>query len=308
MKKSLLEFWVIPGFFLSFLLPNLEITNYISVLALLIVLFDVSSRFKIKHHDHHLEKGLKLTLISLGLSLIILTPILSNFFAIMLSLFLAAILSLDEKEGGFIIAFFALILSSVNIESFILAFTSIQNLLLGVGTGLIVGIVFLKYMREFYHEHLSPLALLVIVISSYLFATLLGGNGFISVLTLGFMFGNVYIKNKKSLEEFSKSLSKVIEVAAFITLGFVAKLSINIIAISLLIYALILIIRFASIKIINHGTFIAQKSILFVALGLLYNDIAGIVLIILILNKILSLFIKNPELNSFLAKKSVVRK
>jgi NhaP-type Na+/H+ or K+/H+ antiporter len=97
----------------------------------------------------------------------------------------------------------------------------------GIGTGIIIGIIFFRSMRRFYNEEISPLALIAASLLTYLLAESLEGNGVLAVATLGLFFGNVYIKQKSQLQEFSSTLSTTLEILVFIMLGVVVDVDLS---------------------------------------------------------------------------------
>ena len=83
------------------------------------------------------------------------------------------------------------------LKDFILRFVA------GIGAGFLVGIIIFKVMKKAYSEILSPLAVITAALLTYILAENLGGNGVLAITTMGLFFGNVYVKQKIQLMEFS---------------------------------------------------------------------------------------------------------
>jgi len=252
-----------------------------AILALAIIVFDASSRFKIKEFDALSISALKLTIIFIIINSIILalatyliyrpiSPLLVILFATAMagtspSAILTAlkggvkikIFELLEIESIFntplivLIPFLILdIIKNVQ-EKFVLSdlidqigpFT--QLFITGIGTGIFIGLIFFKVMRKRYSPTLSPLALIVAAILTYTVAEQLGGNGVLAVTTMGLFFGNVYIEHKKKLREFSETFSLILEILVFTLVGIIIKipLTLNFFIISLLLFVIFIAVR-----------------------------------------------------------------
>ena len=126
-----------------------------------------------------------------------------------------------------------------------------QQVLVGIGAGVFVGIIFFKAMKHFYSEDLSPLAIITSAILAYVLAENLGGNGVLSVAILGFFFGSISLANKSSLQAFSGIVSNSLEILVFILIGFIIKvdLSATFILKSLFVFAVMLLARYLAVRI-----------------------------------------------------------
>jgi len=125
----------------------------------------------------------------------------------------------------------------------------IYQVLLGVGVGLMVGVIILKYMRKNYSHQMSPVAIITSVLIAYLMAEQLMGNGMIAVAAMSFLFGNVYVSGKQQLEEFSSMFANALEIMVFILLGIVVRLPISLgfVLKSLLLFAILMLLRAAAV-------------------------------------------------------------
>jgi len=95
----------------------------------------------------------------------------------------------------------------------------LQQIVTGVGSGIVVFLIIFKILRGKYVEVLTPVALLVSALLTYVLAEGLGGNGVLAVTALGLMFGNVYIKKKEVLKTFGHLFSTLFEILVFLLLG-----------------------------------------------------------------------------------------
>ena len=95
----------------------------------------------------------------------------------------------------------------------------LQQIITGVGAGVVVFLVMFKILRGKYIDILTPIALLVSALLTYELATGLGGNGILAVTALGLMFGNVYFKKKDVLKTFGHLFSTLFEILVFLLLG-----------------------------------------------------------------------------------------
>lgn len=125
-----------------------------------------------------------------------------------------------------------------------------MQILVGIGAGIFVGIVFFKAMKKFYDEDISPLSIIAASILSYILAENLAGNGVLAVAVLGFVFGNIYVKNKEVLQDFNSMVSNSLEIIVFILIGFIVNFDLDImfVAKSLLLFILLLACRYIAIN------------------------------------------------------------
>ncbi len=256
----------------------------IALLALVMIVFDSSSKFKWREFDSLSFRVLKLIMIFLFLNVIFLStatyfviglssiPMAIIFAIVMSGTDPATVLSLFKTKINRIVEILRIeavlntplivllpfvILDAMNIKLGVLSrfleqgVPFLQQIVTGIGAGVILGVIVFKLMRKFYSEELSPLAVMVTAILGYVLAENLGGNGVLAVTTLGVMFGNMYLKEKTSLKEFSDIFSNALEILVFVLLGFMVPIvfSLQFFLKSLLIFAMIILIRYIAILI-----------------------------------------------------------
>ena len=269
----------------------------VSIIALSLIVFDGASRFKFKEFDSFSFRALKLFTIFLGLDLLILTPIVMLFFnlsllsALIFSVLMAAtafevltfmvkksrtrtieLLELESLVNApftvlipfMLIDFFSKgkIISLSDSMQYLVPFT--QQIIIGVGTGVLIGVIIFKLMRYKYSESLSPIALITSVLLTYILSEELGGSGVLAVTVLGLFFGNMYVKNKPSLQEFSGTMSSSVEILIFLLFGMIIKFPHTLVFFvkSLLLFLLYLLVRLLAVQFSVPNYSVGEKSFL----------------------------------------------
>ena len=283
--------------------PELFMTG-ISILALVMIVFDSSSRFSLKKVDYFSLHTLWLSIIFLIFNLIFLTAftmLIFNVKSIFLALIFAALMSgtspavvlsmfknVKNKVFDFLglesllntplvvlIPFIILDLkTALKDELAIATFIDqlvplLQQFVVGIGAGVLVGLIMFKFMRKVYSVVLSPLAVITSALLAYIIAENLDGNGVLAVTSMGLLFGNVYLKQKFQLKEFASIFSNSLEILVFVLIGMVIAIpfSTNFIIKSLALFLLYLLIRFISIIFSLRGMNFTLKEKIFMALN-----------------------------------------
>ena len=127
----------------------------------------------------------------------------------------------------------------------------IQQIVTGVGAGIVIGLIMFKSMKKVYSEQFSPVALLTATLITYIVAENLGGNGVLGVATLGLLFGNMYVKKKTRLSEFSSMLSSSLEILVFVLVGIMVKipLQLSFFIKLIILYFILILCRYLAMKI-----------------------------------------------------------
>jgi len=283
--------------------PEIFLTS-IGILALVMVVFDASSRFNLKEVDTFSVRAIKLVVIFLILNLIFLTTatklifginsaILAAVFAALMSgtdtMAIMTMLKSSKTRVVKILEFESIIntpivviipflliefVKSVDIQLVYTKFIEqiapfLQQFVSGLGAGLLIGIIALKLMKKQYSETLSPLALITSALLAYILAENLGGDGVIAVTVMGLIFGSSYVKEKSHLQEFSSLFSNTLEILVFVLVGMITTipLTAKFLASSLALFALLLAIRFIAVNLtFKKGEFSAKEK-LFMALN-----------------------------------------
>ena len=263
--------------------PDLFLTS-ISILALVMIVFDSASRFTLKKLDYFSFHTMWLSVVFLFFNLIFLTfftmiifDVNSIFLALVFSALMAgtgpAVISSMFKNVKHKVFEFLKLEALVNtplivllpfiiidlkvtpkdellITKFVEQFVPLlQQFVVGIGAGVLVGLIMFKFMKKQYSIVLSPLALITSALLTYIIAENLKGNGVLAVTAMGLLFGSVYVKQKFELQEFSSVFSNSLEILVFVLIGLIVVIPFSIVFLikSIVLFILYLIIRFSSI-------------------------------------------------------------
>lgn len=242
-------------------LPHIAMV-VLSTIALALIVFEGSSKFDFTDLNNFSFKAMFLIGLFILFNLLLLVPLYAFFIApepttqaflfgamfaiIVIATDAAAVFYLLKKSTGRVMDFLEvesiintpvivilpfLILDLVNAigsgvgldwGSYGVSF--LVQIIVGLGTGLLVGIFFFRVMKRFYDTEISPLSLITAALLAYVLAENLDGSGVISVAVLGFMFGNAYLAGKGSLVQFNNMLSNSLEIIVFMLVGFIVSL------------------------------------------------------------------------------------
>lgn len=276
----------------------------IGIFALAMVVFDASSRLRLKRLDK-----LSLSALKLAITFFILNMVFLAFFtrwifsirSVFLALLFAALMSGTEPsavvskvgEAKSRIAYLLKAESLMNTPLIVLLpfvilaimetfrpglfFNSLisqsafflQQLIVGIGTGILIGVVIMKVMKKAYSELLSPFTVIAAALLAYIISESLKGNGILAVITLGIFFGNVYIKEKHELIEFSSVFASFLEILVFMLVGLIIGFQFNLSFFmkSFALFLIFLAIRFVSVNISLKKQAISMKEKVFMALN-----------------------------------------
>lgn len=257
----------------------------IAILTLAIIVFDGSSKFNLKELDTLSFKGLEVTMLFMLFNIITVTTALNFFFygftaqGIIYGIVLAILLSGTDPASVFmmlgdtpnkvlqflkiealintpIMVLLPFLFLELNVGdelfSTFLDFLSplLMQIIVGIGSGVLVGVIVFKIMKRWYSESLSPLAVISSTLLAYILAENLGGNGVLSVAVLGLLFGNTYMQKKGSLLEFSTITAYSLQILVFVFIGTIVTFptELNFWLASIAILAASLLARFAVIS------------------------------------------------------------
>lgn len=280
----------------------------LAIMALVLIVFYGASRFQIKALDKFSTSALRLTFFSVFLNMIIIGILFTylvfgklTVINILYSLIFAIIVSGTDPASTFsllkskaqktieflkveailntpivvLIPFILLDIINQVVNNVVVSWQSylvgiLTQILVGIGSGIFIGMIFFRSMRKFYSEEISPLAVITAALISYILAENLYGNGVLAVAVLGFVFGNMYVSHKDVLQEFSGMLSNALEILVFILLGYMITLNFNwiIYVNSITIFVALILIRYLSIRITLRNENYTPKEYWFLALNL----------------------------------------
>ncbi len=100
-------------------------------------------------------------------------------------------------------------------------FLSLQQILLGIGSGILIAGCTLLVFRflKIKESGLNSILLAAFVILAYAFASLIKGNGFLSVYLCGVILGNCKLPQKAEQIHFFDSISSMMQIVLFFMLG-----------------------------------------------------------------------------------------
>lgn len=274
--------------------PDLFLTA-IGVFALVIIVFDATSKLKLKEFDDFSFKAINLVFVFLLLTLVLLTALMvlitkiDFFLALIFSSIIVGtapefiihtlretknrvieLLKIESIINTPIIVLLPFIIldfmQSVEVEFLFSKFIDqilpfFQQIITGIGAGIVVGLIVFKLMRQKYSERFSPLAIITAALVTYILAENLGGNGILAVSTIGIIFGNVYVKQKHTLQSYSSFLSGFLEILVFVLVGFIIKipLTLNFFLISGSLFIFYLLIRLLAVHLTLNDFNIKEK-------------------------------------------------
>ena len=259
-----------------------EFVAVIGVFALAMIVFDAASRFRFREIDTFSHKALRSSVIILIINIITMAVFTKLIFQ--LSWFLAVIFAtLISGTSAGAVAFLKkkthkvyemlrieamLITPIVVLVPFIfldiigiavlaahedISAIIIQQVgpfflqfIIGIGAGLMVGLFMTKFFNKRYSNIVSPIALMTSILVAYVLAELLNGNGVLSVCIYGLFYGNIFIKQKMELREFSGTFAVFLEIIVFILLGLVLPMPSDVLFVlkAILIFSVYTCIRF----------------------------------------------------------------
>lgn len=281
----------------------------IAVLTLVMVVFDGSSRFELRMVDLFSLSALKVSLLFLITNMLFLTFFTTilvfgkiTITTILFSLLYAIVMSGTDPTSVFIMLKSKAnkVIEFLEIEAIIntpimviLPFIILdiinnlhtadvtraimgqfvpllQQIIVGVGSGVIIGIIVFKSMKKFYSQNISPVATITAALLAYILAENLNGNGVLAVATLGIFFGNSYVKEKESLQEFNTMLNSSLIILVFILTGLIIKIDFTAMFMlkALILYTVLIITRFVAISWGLKGKEFNTKEKLFMVLSM----------------------------------------
>lgn len=290
-----------------------ELIAAIAVLAIAIIVFDSTSRLKIKEFDTFAFKSLYLTIIFMVLSIAVITVLayylfhFNIFYSIMFASLLAGtapevVLSIMKETKSkvvelleiesvintplvvlipFIVLDMKRTIGTFAVENLISQTVPfLQQLVSGIGAGILVGLVVFKLMRRYYSEWLSPIAMIAATLLSYVIAENLGGNGVLAVTVMGLFFGSVYVKEKAELQAFSSIFSHLLMILVFVMVGLLIDIFAGWVFMlkAFGIYLVICLVRYLSLN-VTVGKEFKKKEIIFMT----FNAPKGIAVAVVVL-------------------------
>ena len=321
-----------------------------SIVALLVVLFDSTSRIKFYSYDKSMHDATGMFLITLLFNLIFLSYFAALFFnlnilsSLLLSLLVTCVeyltifpkhhvpssklMQLLKDESNLSCAFILLVpflilssvkalSSSLSITLFAKIVTIATNMFAGIGAGIIVALVLFRLMNKDYLEKISSFVLAIGLLLAYVIAERIGGNGWVAAATIGFIFGNIFLKQKNMIMKDENLVYSVLGVLMFIIVGAVVgiPLTATFLVSSLVLFLIYLLVRFVSAQFALRSCDFNEKlevalfvpkglATVTVAFALLNYSFFGVVTLVQIL---LAFFVYSLILDTILEKAGVYK-
>jgi cell volume regulation protein A len=228
-----------------------QFTVAVTVLALVMVVFDAFSRARLHFNDSYAQKAWQLTGFFVGLVILVFSIVMlatgltgEPLFALIAASLLAGISlplartrsarmkQLLETEASFneaLVLFLALALlqfmlftqttTVLTTKAFHFAMFALE-LVVGIGAGLLLGLIVFRIFSRL-SKQISPGPLLAVCLGAYVLAELLNGAGIFAVIALSLLFGMLTVKGKRELYEFSPTFSSLVEIFVFMLLGII---------------------------------------------------------------------------------------
>lgn len=301
----------------------------LSIVALVVVLFDSTRKIRLHEHDISMKISLKFFIISLILNLIIISFAAKAFFEMQgfSSVILALLVSCVEYFAIFprlhlptnrithfvkneanlscavilLIPFLILSLadmlnSKIGLNLFSKVVLVATNLFAGIGAGVIVGLIMFNLLSKQSFDKIGTLVLGVGLLLAFIVAQKIGGNGFAAVATIGFIFGNIFVKQKHTIVKHENMIYSALEVLMFIIAGVVVSIpmSLRFFEFSFGLFLIYLVIRLVVSRIVLRKydpaerleiAFFVPKGLatVTVAFALLNFSFSGVVLLVQLL-------------------------
>lgn len=296
----------------------------LAILTLAIIVFDGSSGFHLRELDALSTKTFEVVIVFMLFNIILLTTVLNFFFygftaqGILFGIILAVIMAGTDPASVFILLgdrphkvlqflrieallntpimvllpflLLDLLTTTTPLFNTFIEFIGpfLQQVIVGVGTGVLIGAIVFKVMRTWYSESVSPVAVIAAALLSYVLSENLGGNGVLAVAVLGLLFGNTYVKQKGTLQDFSKITAYSLEILVFVLIGLFVTLPTDPLfwACSLAILLAAMLSRFLTLKLVMHEEH-RLREIIFMTLNMPKGIAVAVV--------VLSFFLTNIE-------------
>src|SRR3989344_4483364 len=280
-----------------------ELLASLSIFVLIMIIFDSTTKFQIKEVKELSPYAIKLSFIFLITCLTLLTISIHLLFAeniFSFKLFLVSLLFGSLMSGTAPDIILSILGKTKNKVLEILQFESIintpltvlmplivldfyferlkagtfvvqflQQIMTGVGTGLILGILAVIIIRKIYSNKIAPLIVIASVLGIYATAENIAGNGILAVTTFGLIFGKSKIREKVELEKFNDAFTDLLTIIVFILVGMLIIIPLDKIFIlkSLALFLIFLIIRYISVNLTFKRSALKKKEKIFMALN-----------------------------------------
>jgi NhaP-type Na+/H+ or K+/H+ antiporter len=141
----------------------------------------------------------------------------------------------------------------------------LQQVVVGVSIGVIVGFLLVSVIKHSPPGDLQLLEVISAAVIAYVAAELLRGNGVLSVAVFGLFFGNWHGEHKIELERFTSLFSNILTILVFVLLGTILVIPSPVILGGTLLFLIYLVLRGVAVHVFLKEYALKEK--LFVSLN-----------------------------------------
>ncbi len=222
----------------------------ISTLAVILVLFNKTSKLRFKEITKYSPRALRLAFLfllfcALGMGFISYTSLGLN--SVVLALLFAVLAFGIEPEASFentdmkknkvesileieslintpltiiiSLALLTVLLAEDMPSAFVQGSFVLKQIVLGIVIGLVIGLIISKILESFDLGQTKHLMLLTAAIISYVASELFGGSGILAVATFGLVFGNSKVQHKLEMEKYASVFGSALRILVFVLIG-----------------------------------------------------------------------------------------
>jgi potassium/hydrogen antiporter len=95
----------------------------------------------------------------------------------------------------------------------------LQQIFVPIGVGISLGFIIVMILKNNYFEEISHLMIITSAVISYVLSEIMQGSGVLAVTTFGLVFGNYKFRHKLEFEKFASIFAKTLQILVFILLG-----------------------------------------------------------------------------------------
>jgi len=275
-----------------------------SIFALIMIIFDSTSKFKLREIGRVSPIALKLVFVFLIFCLVSLGFLTYIFFAenlfdirwLILSFVFSALMCgtapdvilsiLKEKKNKIaeilefesiintpltiLIPFIILEFYYGSINAGVVLIKFLQSIMTGIGTGIFIGLIMIYLLKKHYQSLISPIAVISSALVSYTLAEMIGGNGVLAVTAFGVVFGSTLLDQKAEINSFSAKFTSFLKIVMFLLLGLIIKIPLDAVFIikSLILFLGYLVIRYLAVEIAMHKSDLSNREKIFMSLSI----------------------------------------
>lgn len=142
-------------------------------------------------------------------------------------------------------------------ETLIIPF--MQQVLIGVGAGIVAGYFIITILKKNYMENLSYIAIISAAVVAYVAAEVIDGSGVLAVTFFGLIFGNSNVRQKVEIKQFTSKISQIMALLVFILIGTMLLIPAEFILKGTLLFVIYLVSRYIAVHFFLENCRIGEK-------------------------------------------------